>query len=287
LDVSRLKPLAEQQAVPQQDYDNALAVQQGAKANVEGKTSSLNTAKVNQAAQIQQAQAAVEAANASIQQAELNVEYCTVTTPIPGIAGTRQVAPGNLVGNGEATVLTTVSKVNPMRVYVSISEADYLKYMDLKSKGKLAGRNAELQLILADGTVFPERGHMIIVDRAIDLKTGTLSMVAEFPNPKALLRPGQFGRVRLAATVAENALMVPQKAVTEIQGTKVLYTVGDGNKVAMRSVILGDRVGQDYIVTEGIKAGERIIIEGLQKARPGAVVNPPENAATSERASVQ
>ena len=126
---------------------------------------------------------------------------------------------------------------------------------------------------------------MIIADRAVDLKTGTLSIVAEFPNPNALLRPGQFGRVRFAATVAENALLVPQKAVTEIQSQKVVYVVGDDNKVALRSVTLGDRVGQDYIISEGVKAGERIIIEGLQKARPGATVNPTNQPATAETAS--
>ena len=280
-DVKRLKPLAEQRAVPQQDYDNAVAAQQAASADVEGKQSSLNTAKVNQAASIAQAQAAVEAATASLRQAELNVEYCTITTPIAGIAGTRQVAPGNLVGSGEPTLLTTVSNVDPMRVYLSISEADYLKYQGMRSKGKMKG-GAELDLILADGSTFPEKGRIIIADRAVDLKTGTLSLVAEFPNPNALLRPGQFGRVRLAATVAENALLVPQKAVTEIQGTKVVYSVGSDNKVALHTVTLGDRVGSDYIVTDGVQANERIVVEGLQKARPGSVVNPTEQAVTSE-----
>jgi len=284
-DVKRLKPLAEQRAVPQQDYDNALAEQQAAQADVQGRQASVNTAKVNQTAAIEQAKAAVEAANANIRQAQLNVDYCTITTPIDGIAGIRQVAPGNLVGQGEATLLTTVSKVDPMRVYVAISEADYLKYQALKSQGKLQGRNAQLELVMADGSTFPEKGHFIIADRAVDLKTGTLSLVAEFPNPKALMRPGQFGRVRLAATVAENALLVPQKAVTEIQGTQVVYVVGPENKVAQRSVTLGDRVGADYIVTEGVKAGDRIVVEGLQKARPGTTVNPTEQPASSEPAA--
>jgi len=284
-DVKRLKPLAEQRAVPQQDYDNALAEQQAAQADVTGRKAALNTTKVNQTASIEQAQAAVEAAKAKVREAELNIEYCSITTPIQGIAGVRQVAPGNLVGNGEATLLATVSKVDPLRVYVSISEADYLLYQRLRSEGKLQGRAAELQLILADGSTFPEKGRFIIADRAVDLKTGTLSLVAEFPNPKALLRPGQFGRVRLAATVAENALLVPQKAVTEIQSTKVVYVVGDDNKVAVRSVTLGDRVGQDYIITEGVRAGERIIVEGLQKARPGATVSPMQEAVSSETGS--
>ncbi len=286
-DVRRLKPLAEQRAVPQQDYDNATAAQQSASADVEGRKASLNTAKVNQVAAIQQAQAAVAAANAAIQQAELNVEYCTVTSPINGIAGTRQVTPGNLVGQGEATLLTTVSNVNPMRVYVSISEREYLIYQAMKAQGKMKGSAAELELILADGSVFPHKGKMIIADRAVDLKTGTLSLIAEFPNPNALLRPGQFGRVRLAATVAENALLVPQKAVTQMQSANVVYVVGSDNKVALRTITIGDRVGQDYIVLDGVKAGERIIVEGIQKARPGSTVNPSEQAATAETAVVK
>jgi membrane fusion protein (multidrug efflux system) len=256
-DVRRLKPLAEQRAVPQQDYDNALAAQQAARADIEGKKASLNTAKVNQTAAIQLAQASVEAANAIIRQAELNVEYCTITSPISGIAGTRQVAPGNLVGNGEATLLTTVSNVNPVRVYISISESDYLMYQRLKSQGKMKGGVGELQLILADGSLFPERGRIIIADRAVDTKTGTFS------------------------------LLVPQKAVTEMQSARVVYVVGNDNKVALRTVTLGDRVDQDYIVTEGVKAGERIIIEGLQKARPGAIVNPTTAPATAERTSAK
>jgi membrane fusion protein, multidrug efflux system len=286
-DVRRLKPLAEQRAVPQQDYDNATAAQQAARADVEGRRASLNTAKVNQTASIQQAKAAVEAANASIRTAQLNVDFCTITSPIDGIAGTRQVTPGNLVGNGEATLLTTVSNVNPMRVYVSISESDYLMYQRLKAEGKLKDRGGELDLILADGSMFPEKGRIIIADRAVDLKTGTFSLVAEFPNPNAILRPGQFGRVRLAATVVQNALLVPQKAVTELQSAQVVYVVGQDNKVALRTVTLGDRVGQDYIVTEGVKAGERIIVEGIQKARPGATVTPTTQAASAEASAGQ
>jgi membrane fusion protein (multidrug efflux system) len=281
-DVKRLKPLAEIKAVPQQDYDNALAAQLGATADVQGRQAALNTAVVNQTAAVRDAQAAIAAANSAIAQAQLNVEYCTVTSPITGIAGTRQVAPGNLVGQGEATLLTTVSDVNPMRVYVSISERDYLMYQKLKAEGKGRGRLAELELILADGSIFPHKGRVIIADRAVDLKTGTLLIVAEFPNPDALLRPGQFGRVRLAATVAEDALLVPQKAVTEIQSSKVVYVVGSDNKVALRSVTLGERVGQDYIVTDGVKVNEKIIVEGIQKARPGATVNPTEQPASAE-----
>jgi membrane fusion protein (multidrug efflux system) len=154
-------------------------------------------------------------------------------------------------------------------------------YQRMRSEGKMRG-GRDLELILADGSTFPERGRMIIADRAVDLKTGTLSLIAEFPNPKAVLRPGQFGRVRVAASVAENALLVPQKAVTQMQSANVVYVVGPNNKVALRTVTVGERVGQDYIVLDGVKAGERIIVEGLQKARPGATVNPTERPMTAE-----
>jgi membrane fusion protein (multidrug efflux system) len=285
-DVNRLKPLAEAQAVPQQDYDNALAAQRAARADVEAKKASLNTSKVNQTASIQQAEAAVEGGKASVQTAALNIEYCNITSPIDGIIGTRQVAPGNLVGQGEATLLATVSNVNPMRVYVSISERDYLQYFKTRSEGK-SGPPRELELILADGSTFPHKGRLIIADRAVDLKTGTLNLVAEFQNPNAMLRPGQFGRVRFAATVAENALLVPQKAVTEMQSAKIVYVVSPENKVQLRSVTLGERVGENYIVTEGLKAGEKIVVEGLLKVRPGSTVTPTAAPITSEKAGSQ
>ena len=280
-DVNRLKPLAQLKAVPQQDYDDALATQQGARADVEGRQAAVNTAKVNQTAGILTAQAAIEAAKANIQQAKLNLEYCTITTPITGIAGVRQVAPGNLVGQNEATLLTSVSNVNPMRVFLSISEREYLMYQRMRSEGKMRG-GRDLELILADGSTFPERGRMIIADRAVDLKTGTLSLIAEFPNPKAVLRPGQFARVRVAASVSENALLVPQKAVTQMQSANVVYVVGADKKVALRTVTLGERVGLDYIVLDGVKVGERVIVEGLQKARPGAIVNATDRPMTAE-----
>ena len=280
-DVNRLKPLAQLKAVPQQDYDDALASQQGAKADVEGRQAAVNTAKANQTGSILTAQAAIEAAKASIVQAKLNLEYCTIRTPITGIAGVRQVAPGNLVGQNEATLLTSVSNVNPMRVFLSISEREYLMYQRMRSEGKMKG-GRDLELILADGSTFPERGRMIIADRAVDLKTGTLSLIAEFPNPKAVLRPGQFARVRVAASVSENALLVPQKAVTQMQSANVVYVVGANNKVALRTVTVGERVGQDYIILDGLKVGERVIVEGLQKARPGATVNATERPMTAE-----
>jgi membrane fusion protein (multidrug efflux system) len=283
-DVKRLQPLAAQQAVPQQDYDNALAAQRAWRADVEAKKATLNTAKVNQAAAIGEAEAAVALARAAIIQAELNVEYCGIRSPITGLIGVRQVAPGNLVGSGEPTLLATVSSINPMRVFVSISEQDYLTYEARRREGK--GRGAgDLQLLLADGRTYAHKGKLTVVDRAVDLKTGTLSLITEFPNPAGTLRPGQFGRVHFASGVAENALLVPQKAVTEMQSAKIVYVVGPENKVQLRSVGLGPRVGPDYVVTEGVKAGENVIVEGILKVRPGSIVKPVSQPMTAEAAA--
>jgi membrane fusion protein (multidrug efflux system) len=273
-DVARLKPLAEQRAVPQQDLDNALSNQQAARAGVESRRASLNTAEVNQRTSTQQAQAAIEAAKASIAQAELNLSYCTIRTPIEGLAGKRDVAPGNLVGRGEPTLLTTVSSINPIRVVLSISEAEHLRFTAaVKKRGATAGA-VPLELILADGSVFPQKGRVIITGRAVDVKTGTLSITTEFPNPEGLLRPGQFGRVRAAAETAENAILVPQRAVQETQGAKSVLVVGADNTVTLRTIRPGESVGDLLIVRDGVQPGERVIVDGLQKARPGAKVNP-------------
>jgi membrane fusion protein (multidrug efflux system) len=279
-DVNRLKPLAEAQAVPQQDYDDALARQKAARADLDAKKASLSTTKVTQTADIAQAQAAVAAAKAAMIQAELNIEYCNITSPIDGLIGTRLVTPGNLVGGAEPTLLTTVSSISPMRVLASISESDYLRLR--KMRGDRPSGDARLDLLLADGSVYPEKGHISAVDRAIDLRTGTLSVIAEFPNSSGLLRPGQFARVRFPAAVVENAVLAPQKAVTEMQSAQVVYLVGSDNKVQLRSVTLGDRVGENYIITEGLKGGDRIVVEGILKVRPGATVQPMDKPATTE-----
>ncbi len=248
-DERRLKPLAERKAVPQQDYDNA-------------------------AANLLAAKAGVSSAKAGVVDAELNLSYCTIRSPIAGLIGKRLVAPGNLVGKGEATLLDTVSSVDPMRVNATISEAEYLKFAaQFKKKGMPTG-GPELELILADGSVFPHRGKVVIVDRAVDVKTGTLSMVAEFPNPGGLLRPGQFGRLRAPVETAENAILVPKRAVQEVQGAKTVLVVGADNMVALRTIRPGESVGEFLIVLDGVQPGERVIVDGIQKARPGSKVNP-------------
>ena len=249
-DERRLKPLAERRAVPQQDYDNA-------------------------AANLLSAQAAVSASKAALVEAELNLSYCTIKSPIRGLIGKRLVAPGNLVGKGEATLLDTVSSIDPIRVNATISEAEYLKYFGQQQrKGARTSNGATLELVLADGSVYPHKGKIVIVDRAVDLKTGTLSIIAEFPNPEGQLRPGQFGRMRAVVDTAENAILVPKRAVQEIQGMKSVLVVGADNMVALRTIRPGETVGDMLIVLDGVKAGDRVIVDGIQKARPGSKVNP-------------
>lgn len=260
-DERRLKPLAERRAVPQQDYDNA-------------------------AANLLSAQAAVAAARSAIVAAELDLSYCTIRSPIQGLIGKRLVSPGNLVGKSEATLLDTVSSVDPIRVSVTVSEAEYLKILGQQAAGRMA-IGAPLELILADGSVFPHKGRIVIIDRAVDVKTGTLTGLAEFPNPNAVLRPGQFGRVRAPIETAENAILVPKRAVQEIQGMKTVLVVGADDMVALRTIKPGETVGSMLVVLDGVKPGERVIVEGIQKARPGTKVSPTVAAADASAAKTE
>jgi membrane fusion protein (multidrug efflux system) len=248
-DERRLRPLAERKAVPQQDYDNA-------------------------AANLLAAKAAVEAAQSQVAEAELNLSYTTIRSPITGLIGKRLVAPGNLVGKGEATLLDTVSSIDPIRVNTTISEAEYLRFFSQQKRSGNAGSGGPLELILADGSVYPHQGKLVIVDRAVDPKTGTLNFAAEFPNPQGLLRPGQFGRVRAVVEMAKDAILIPKRAVQEIQGMKTVLVVGADDMVALRTIQPGETVGELLIVREGLKPGERVIVDGVQKARPGSKVNP-------------
>jgi membrane fusion protein (multidrug efflux system) len=257
-DERRLKPLAERKAVPQQDYDNAAANLLVSKANV-------------------------SAARANVVAAELDLGYTSIHSPITGLIGKRLVAPGNLVGKGEATLLDTVSSIDPIRVNATISESEYLRFF---AQAKEQGRSAvPFDLILADGGVHPYKGKLVIVDRAVDQKTGTLTFSAEFPNPDGRLRPGQFGRVRAIAEMAKDAILIPRRAVQEIQGMQTVLVVGADNMVALRTIQPAEPVGDLLIVREGLKPGERVIVDGIQKARPGLKVNPTAAAAGSPAAA--
>ena len=277
-DVARYRPLVKEQAIPQQDLDTALSREEAARAGVQAAEAALRDSVLAQRTAIQLSEAAVESGKASVTQADLNLKYTTIDSPISGIISKLSVDIGNLVGRGEPTLLATVSAINPIYADFAITEADYLR-MVKKIPGLGRGevpkdRAPTFDLVLADGTVFPQKGRPVFVDRAIDQKTGTIQVRAEFPNPQALLRPGQFGRVRAVTEEVPNAILVPQVAVQELQGAKNVLVVGEGDKVALRTVTLREPYQQFYIVSAGLKAGERVIVEGVQKARPGMQVKP-------------
>jgi len=256
-DVNRLTPLAKQQAVSQQELDNALSARDAARAQV-------------------------DANKAAVDKATLDLGYTRITSPIAGFVGTTQVKAGNLVGRGESTLLTTVSQVDPILFRAGVSEAEYLRIAKkvLEEGGLKATRQkAEVDLLLADGTVHAHKGSLDTIERAVDPTTGTLMVQFAFPNPERLVRPGQYGRVRGVTETKKGALLVPQRAVIELQNLYSLAVVGAGNKVEFRNVKVGPRVDSLWLIEEGLKPGEKVVVEGLQKVRDGAVVSPKTAAA--------
>lgn len=248
-DVARLKPLAEKRAIPKQDLDNA-------EASVEvGKASILS------------AQARVEAA-------QIDLGYCEIHAPISGLIGARQVSVGELVGKGQPTLLATMSTLDPMWFYCAVSEAQYLK---AEQKVRTTGKQiAELPvtLILTDGTTHPAKGKFVFIDRAVDPKTGTLRVRAEFPNSEKMLRPGMFGRIKVDLGARPDSILVPERSIAELQGQNFVWVIGADNKATQRSVKIGETIGENVLVIEGLKPGERIVTEGVQKVREGLVVQP-------------
>jgi RND family efflux transporter MFP subunit len=274
-DVARYRPLAEAQAIPQQDLDTAVSREQVAVAGLEAAEAALKDSSLNQRTAIQLSEAAVESAKAAVIQAELNLKYTVIESPISGIISKLNVDRGNLVGKGEATTLATVSAVDPMFVDFTVAEVDYLrlaKRLPGVARGEVSEGAHPLELLLADGSVFPHKGRPVFVDRAVDQKTGTIQVRASFPNPDRVLRSGQFGRVRAITEEVPDAILAPQVAVRELQGAKTVLVVGEGDKVALRTLTIREPYQQFYIVTDGLKPGERVIIEGIQKARPGMKV---------------
>jgi RND family efflux transporter MFP subunit len=274
-DVARYRPLVEARAIPQQDLDTSISAEKVAAAAVDAAAAALKDAGLAQRTQIQLSEAAVESGKAAVIQADLNLGYTTIRSPITGIVGKVMVDRGNLVGKGEPTVLTTVSSVNPIYVDFSVAEADYLRLaprIRLDPEGRPRGERTPLDLFLTDDRPLPQKGHVVFVDRAVDAKTGTIAVRAEFPNPDRVIRPGQFARVRGVVEHRPEAVLVPQIAVQEQQGQKVVLVVESGDKVAMRPVTVEERIGEFYLVKSGVKPAERVIVEGVQKVRPGMQV---------------
>jgi membrane fusion protein (multidrug efflux system) len=248
MDVNRDTPLAKERAIAQSQLDNDMQAWAAAKA-------------------------AVKSAEAQVEQARLNLEFTDVKSLVDGIAGIAQVQIGNLVN--PTTALTTVSQVNPIKAYFSISEQEYIHFADrinTETQKDVPSNGPPFDLILADGSVYPHKGVGLLTNRQVDVATGSIQVICSFPNPKNSLRPGQFGRLRAAPEVRTAALLVPQKAVTELQGTYQLAVVDADNKVSVRAIKVGDRVGPDWIVESGVKPGEQVIVEGLQKVQNGSTV---------------
>src|SRR5215468_1050001 len=247
-DVARYTPLAKQQAVSQQELDNALSAQQAARAQV-------------------------DAQKAAVAQAQLNLGYTNITSPVDGIIGTTQKNVGSLVGRGESTLLNTVSQINPILFRCSIAEGEYLRLARRSEASSKPGqKQANVELILADGTIFPHKGRLDAIERAVDTTTGTLMGQFSFPNPEQLLRPGLYGKARFVTDVKDDALLVPQLAVQEIQGLYSVMVVKPDATVEQRMVKVGERVGNLWIINSGVKPGEKVIVEGLQKVQPGVKV---------------
>jgi len=249
-DVARYTPLAAKQAVSQQELDDARAAQDAAKSQV-------------------------EAAKAAVDKSTLDLGYTRVTAPISGLAGTTLVKPGNLVGRGQNTLLTTISQIDPILFRVGVTEADYLR-VARRFPGRTgeAPRAAGIQLALTDGTIYRHTGRVATVDRAVDPQTGTLGLQLEFPNADLMLRPGQYGRARLLLETKPRALLVQQRAVQELQNLYSVAVVDAENKVGFRNVKVGQRVEAQWVIAEGLKPGERVIVEGLQRVSEGMTVDP-------------
>jgi RND family efflux transporter MFP subunit len=283
LDVDRYTPLAQQQAITQQDLDNATENNLAAKAQVQSAQAQVATAR----AQIVAANAAVQSAKATAQTAQINLGFTRLTSPIDGIPGIAQQQVGSLVSPASPTI-TTVSTLDPIKVYFTVAEQEYLDFhrrystpatLDAERKG------LRLELILADGTVYPQNGTFYFADRQVDVRTGAIRVAGLFPNPGNNLRPGQYGRVRTALRMQPGALLVPQRAVNELQGIYQIATVDAENKVNIRTVTMGDRIGTQWIVTKGLKPGERVVTEGIQKVRQGMEVNPKPLVASNQAAA--
>ncbi|MBK9383600.1 MAG: efflux RND transporter periplasmic adaptor subunit [Planctomycetes bacterium] len=270
-DVARLEPLAAKQAVPQQDLDTARAALEVAVATVKAKEAVLTNAQIVEDVAKKQAAAAVSSAEAALALAELDVEYCTLKSPMDGLIGRSEVSVGNLVGRGETTLLATLDSVDPMLVLFAIGEAELLSLQARRTPGS-ERTELEMELSLADGSLHPQKGRFRTAERALGLETGTMQVIAEFPNPEGKLRPGQFGRVRTSTETKKGVLLVPQRAVIEQQGARAVLVVGADNKVVMRSIVTAERWNEFFVVTEGVAAGDRVVIEGQLKARPGMTV---------------
>jgi RND family efflux transporter MFP subunit len=284
LNVARYTPLAARGSVSQQELDDSVQYNAANLAQVAGAKAALENALANvQRAQasVEKAQADVEtarsdvaAARAALSEAQLNLGFTKVTSPVDGVAGFRVANIGDLVGPSDAALLTTVSQVDPIYVQFPIAEQLSLRILKRWETDPKAPRTLEVELLLADGTTYPMKGRAELLDRQVDPTTGTALVKSVFPNPGNVLRPGQYGKVRGISEVKKNALLVPQRAVLDQQGVYLVAVVNADDTVTLRTVKVGERAGSMWIISEGLKPGERIVVEGVEKARDGEKVKP-------------
>jgi membrane fusion protein (multidrug efflux system) len=255
IDVERDTPLVKQRAVPKEKLDNETQAKLGAQAAVVS------------------AQAAIESAEATVERAQLDLGWTKVTSLVDGVAGITEVQMGNLVGPNVR--LTSVSQVDPIKVYFPVSEQEYLRARNVSSSGQAMNLfDSSPELILADGTVYPHKGRVLMTDRQVDTNTGTIRLVAAFPNPGNILRPGQYGRVRIQTSVKKGALLVPQGAVQELQGGYQVALVSADNKAIIRPVKAGEKVGTMWVIDDGLVPGDQVVVEGVGKVKDGTPVVP-------------
>jgi membrane fusion protein (multidrug efflux system) len=264
LDEDRYVPLAEHKAITQQDMDNARQNNQALKAQVAASEAQVETAK----AQIEAARAGIKSAEAALETANVNLGFTRLTSPIDGIAGVATTQVGNLVGPA-GNAVTTVSTLDPIKANFAVSEQEYLSLARADALHRL-----QLKLILADGSEYPEAGRFSFADRQVDPATGGIQLTGLFPNPGNALRPGQYAKVRAAVGIRSGAMLVPQRAVIDTQGTYAVAVVDPNRTVRFAPVKVGDQIGSNWIIEEGLKPGERVVTDGLFHIRPGAVVNP-------------
>jgi membrane fusion protein (multidrug efflux system) len=268
-DYERLKPLVEQDAAAKQDLDAATASLRAAEANVRANKANVEQNRLSTSTQIQSTEGKLQAQRGALETAQLNLEYGTIAAPISGVIGDTQVPVGGIVNANSAQPLTVIVPLDPMYVRIQMSEAQYLAY----GRRKAAGQDG-LELILADNSTFAHRGQLDSVLNQVDPRTGTLEVQARFPNPESRLLPGQFGRVRLRTDERKDAILVPQRAVQQVQSMQTVFTVGAGNKVEAHAVKTQERVGEDWIIEQGLKPGDKVIVEGQMRIRPGMPVTP-------------
>jgi membrane fusion protein (multidrug efflux system) len=271
-DYDRLKPLVEQDAAPRQDLDAAVANLRAAEASVRANQATVEQTRLTTETQVQSTEGKVQAQRAALETANLNVQYGTIRAPIGGLIGDTQVPVGGLVTANAAQPLTTIVPLDPIWVRFKVSESQYLTLT--QRKGGVVGSGPQLQLILADNSTFPYSGHITNALNQVDARTGTLEIQAQFPNPQHSLLPGQFGRVRYVAEHRTGVIMVPQRAVQQNQSLQTVYAVGPDNQIEARVVKTGPRVGDAWLIEQGLRAGDRVVVEGLLSARPGMTVNP-------------